>query len=58
MANDIVNFAMAAHAGAASDRPLFDRAASRTRERLEGVLGLHVEAIDVIQVTVPGLGPL
>ena len=47
--------AVADHAGAAADGALVDRAVARPLERLLHVLGLDVEAVDVVQEAVPGL---
>ena len=47
---------MADHAGTAADVPLSDRAAARGRKRLLHVLRADMEAVDVVQPAVPGLG--
>src|ERR1700691_2048315 len=48
--------AVADHAGPTADRALLDTATVRAVERVKDVLGLHVEAVDVVQPPVPGLG--
>ena len=45
-----------AHSGAASHRPLLDRSAAGGVQRGEHVLAADVEAGDVVQESVPGLG--
>ena len=47
---------VADHAGSAADVAFFDRAAVRGIERLEDVLGLDVESVDVVEIAVPGFG--
>ena len=47
---------MADHAGAAADVALLDRPAARGGEGQGDVLGLDVEAVDVVEMAVPGLG--
>ena len=47
---------MADHARAAADRPFLRQAARGVVERGEHMLRLHVEAIDVVQTAVVGLG--
>ena len=48
--------AVADHPGAAADVALGDGPAARAVERREHVLGLHVEAVDVVEQAVVGLG--
>ena len=47
---------VADHASAAADVAFFDRAAMRGVERVESILGFHVESVDVVQPAVPGFG--
>ena len=47
---------VADHAGAAADVAFFHGAAVGSIEGVEGVLGLDVESIDVVQIAVPGFG--
>src|SRR5262249_17001188 len=48
--------AVADHAGAAANHAFLHGPRARSVERLEHVLGLDVEAVDVVQPAVPGLG--
>src|SRR5204863_6886535 len=45
---------VAHHARAAAHRAFLDRAGVRRVERRPGVFGLHVEAVDVVELAVPG----
>ena len=55
-AADAALVAVADHAGAAADVAFLDGARVRGVERMHGVFGLDVEAIDVVQPAIPGFG--
>src|SRR5207237_3866111 len=43
------------HTGPSAHAPLVDRAAMRGIERIENVLGLHMETVHVVEPAIPGL---